>query len=155
MARNPLLKNNARIDSGHTHCWWVRFIRGEKVIAQKVFSDGLHGGKRKALEKAIAWRDMQWKKLYPAGVKYRTNVSNNTSGTVGVCRQQGWRTGNNGRNQYWHEYYTAQWQAEITVKGKKKIITKRKQFSIQKYGEDGAYWAAVDAREDAIKAMDL
>ena len=55
--RNKLsVKNIKRIDSTKTHGWQVHVRRGG-VLRTKLFSDRLHGGKRKALEEAKAYRD--------------------------------------------------------------------------------------------------
>jgi hypothetical protein len=53
-------KNITRFDYGNTHGWWVRFQRstaGRHRVVSKMFSDAVHGGKRKALRAAVAWRD--------------------------------------------------------------------------------------------------
>ncbi len=55
--RNKLsVKNIKRIDSTKTHGWQVHERRGG-VLKTKLFSDRLHGGKKKALEAAKAHRD--------------------------------------------------------------------------------------------------
>lgn len=72
-------RNITRIDHCHrndyggwsyTRGWWVRFQRlgrdGTKRVVSKLFSDGVHGGKRKALEQAVRWRNRMRKKLPPA-----------------------------------------------------------------------------------------
>lgn len=55
------LENITRMDHGRTHGWWVRFQRstagGKKTVTSKLFSDGAHGSKSKALRAAKAWRD--------------------------------------------------------------------------------------------------
>lgn len=46
--------------SGPSRTWWVRlFLREGVFLVQKTFPDGRHGGRRRALEAAIAWRDEQ------------------------------------------------------------------------------------------------
>lgn len=54
-------RNITRTDFGRTHGWWVRIYRtdaaGHKGCTNQLFSDGVHGGKRKALKAALAWRD--------------------------------------------------------------------------------------------------
>ncbi len=54
----------------HLRGWWVRFQRGSsrdgtRQVTSKMFSDGVYGGKRKALAAAIKWRDRTAKKLPP------------------------------------------------------------------------------------------
>lgn len=55
------LRNITRLDYERAHGWWVRIYRtdgaGDKNCLSQMFSDGVHGGKRKALSKARAWRD--------------------------------------------------------------------------------------------------
>ena len=58
MKREP---NITRMDYGRTRAWWVRFYRGPaggQRCTSKLFSDAVHGGKRKALAQARAWRDL-------------------------------------------------------------------------------------------------
>ncbi len=54
-------RNITRMDYTRAHGWWVRFQRvgkdGVKRVTSKHFSDAVHGGKRKALAAAVAWRD--------------------------------------------------------------------------------------------------
>jgi hypothetical protein len=73
------LRNITRVDHAQlndyggwsrTRGWWVRFQRNDergqkKMVASKLFSDGVHGGKRKALEKAIRYRNQQERKVSP------------------------------------------------------------------------------------------
>jgi hypothetical protein len=62
-------KNITRFDYGKTHGWWVRFQRstesGRRVVS-KMFSDAVHGGKRKALRAAVGWRDQTLAALRPS-----------------------------------------------------------------------------------------
>jgi hypothetical protein len=61
-------RNITRCDYGRTHGWWVRFQRlleGKKKVHSKLFSDGVCGGRGKALKAAQAWRDEQ-ERLVPA-----------------------------------------------------------------------------------------
>lgn len=50
------LKHITRLDYQKTHGWWVR-IRRKSNPCSKLFSDGIYGGRDKALEAAKAWRD--------------------------------------------------------------------------------------------------
>ena len=54
------LKHITRLDYQKTHGWWVR-IRRKSNPCSKLFSDGVYGGRDKALEAATAWRDEQVK----------------------------------------------------------------------------------------------
>jgi hypothetical protein len=51
-------------DSRSTHAWLAQ-VQRHNQIAMKTFSDGVWGGKRKALAAARAWRDEH--KQAPAG----------------------------------------------------------------------------------------
>ncbi len=84
-------KGISRIDSGHTHGWYVRVYANRTVFTSKLFSDRLYGGKGKALENAIKFRDhnqMVASVKYPpqrTRLKYReTPPADNKSGIVGV-----------------------------------------------------------------------
>lgn len=66
----------ARIDSNHTHCWWVRIGQDAKrkmPNIKKVFSDGVYGGKHKALQAAIRFRDRSLRQLRNQGYKIGSN----------------------------------------------------------------------------------
>jgi len=60
MTRYPYI---TRLDNASAHGWWVRIYRGGG--AQKLFSDGVHGGREKALKAAIKWRDEKLVGLAP------------------------------------------------------------------------------------------
>jgi hypothetical protein len=84
-----------RIDSDSTHCWWVRFFRGGRYVAQKTFSDGRLGGRAAALKAAKHWRDRILKRLLPLQKDFRTVNRRNWSGVVGVsitCTHRGKNT---------------------------------------------------------------
>ena len=50
--------NITRLDYPRSKGWWVRFQIGNKSkVLSKLFSDGPHGGKRKALTAAKIWAD--------------------------------------------------------------------------------------------------
>lgn len=84
------MKGISRIDSQSTHGWFVRVYRDGSVHS-KFFSDGVHGGKRKALTAAREYK-AEYEREHPAGplpgypsVPFRTRPPrNNTSGVVGV-----------------------------------------------------------------------
>lgn len=56
------LRHISRFEYGRTIAWWVRVYRGEKLYS-KLFSDRAYGGKRKALAKALAYRDRLLKRV--------------------------------------------------------------------------------------------
>lgn len=85
------IKGVSRIDSGHTHGWYVRVYANKTVFTSKLFSDRIYGGKQKALDNAIKFRDhnqMVATLKYPPSktkIKYReTPPADNKSGVVGV-----------------------------------------------------------------------
>lgn len=65
-----------RMDYERNHGWFVRIPRANRkpgegrLAASRLFSDGVWGGKRKALVAAREWRDRMLKK-YPRGERYR------------------------------------------------------------------------------------
>ena len=84
-------KGISRIDSGHTHGWYVRVYANRTVFTSKLFSDRIYGGKQKALKNAIKYRDhnqMVADVKYPQSsrkIKYRESPpKDNKSGIVGV-----------------------------------------------------------------------
>ena len=56
------MKYITRIDSGYTHCYFVRVGYDIEPKVQKSFNDNKYGGKTKALKAAKTWRDKQLKK---------------------------------------------------------------------------------------------
>ena len=88
------MRGISRIDSKSTHGWYVRIYADGGVFNSKLFSDRQFGGKKKALEGAIVWRDhnemvAQLYKAQHATKKkrvpiYRNKPKNNSSGIIGV-----------------------------------------------------------------------
>ncbi len=80
------IKGISRIDSKHTHGWFVRISR-EGKIHSKMFSDGPHGGKDDALQAAIQYRD-QYERDHPRkleALRIRQSLPrNNSTGILGV-----------------------------------------------------------------------
>ena len=80
------IKGISRIDSKHTHGWFVRISR-EGKIHSKMFSDRPHGGKEEALQAAIRYRD-QYEKDHPRKMERlrirQTLPRNNSTGILGV-----------------------------------------------------------------------
>ncbi len=52
-------KGISRIDSSHTHGWYVRIYANGKVFDSKLFSDKQFGGKKAALKSALMYRDQR------------------------------------------------------------------------------------------------
>ncbi|KAF0181837.1 MAG: pathoproteinis-related transcriptional factor and ERF protein [Alphaproteobacteria bacterium] len=117
--------------------WIVRLIRRGKTTS-RMFSDSVHGGKRKSLVAARAWRD---ETLDPVACDAREAhrrivVRRNTkSGVPGVARYAP-KTGR-------HPYWTAFWDEPGAGRRAKK-------FSTRIHGERGARALAVEARQEAL-----
>ena len=130
-----------RVDYGATHGWWVRFQRRNKIAKSKLFSDGKHGGKDKALKAAILWRDVILPTLPPLPERghIMTSRSRSTTGVVGVSYQRYWR-----KKKYLVEEYSITWVDPVT-----KVQTHRGR-SCRKYGRRVAYRMALEIRRKAL-----
>jgi len=65
------MKYISRIDSGSTHCYYVRAGYGFKECTNRSFADGVYGGKYKALIAAKKWRDKEVKRLKPHVINWQ------------------------------------------------------------------------------------
>lgn len=119
-------------------CWRINFRRRRKTYSRG-FHDLKHGGSKKALAAALAWRDRQL-----AGAKILTfrefcayRRSNNTSGVAGVhfLRSAAQPRG--------------AWQAKIKLPDGRKVT---KNFGVGRFGNRQAFKHAVAAR---AKLLDL
>ena len=117
MARHP---NITRMDYGRTRGWWVRIYRNcdakQKNCMSQMFSDGVHGGKRRALARAMAWRDQMLELLPPK----QQSGALRPPGYGYVVRYQG----------------SNRWTAWLRTEGRG---CKSTRYSIDKWGDDGAY----------------
>jgi hypothetical protein len=108
-------------------------------IYHRHFSDRVHGGKRKALATAKAYRDRLASKLQPLTRQELCAIKkkNNRSGVSGVTRvdQLERNRGRLTRRIYWD----VQWPSG---NGK----ARHKKFSVKKYGERQAFRLAVQAK---------
>ncbi len=80
------MKGISRIDSNHTHGWFVRVFR-DGGTHSKMFSDGVHGGREKALKDAQEYKEEYERQHPPSYASTRLRMKplrNNTSGVVGV-----------------------------------------------------------------------
>ena len=137
-------RNIVRIDNpvNHTHGWTVRLQRHGSNTA-KVFSDGVHGGKSKALRAAIEYRDA-WLSQHPV-VEHHLWVctrlrKNNTSGIPGVGRYDVLANANTGRR---NVFWMASWTDEHGFSCHRK-------FYVSRYGEREAKRRAVAERESQL-----
>lgn len=138
----------SRIDNenSRTHGWLVT-IQRRGVIYRRHFSDGPHGGKLKALAAARAYRDEIVDKHPPMPLKEYTAIvkRNNKSGVVGVSKSCSTATQNlPPEEQRW--FWVAAWPLP---NGRRKRV----KFSANKYGDEGAFQLAVQAREEAMAKM--
>jgi hypothetical protein len=116
-------------------------------IYNRHFSDGPHGGKRKALQAAKAYRDRLISELRPFTRQDLCSIKkkNNRSGISGVTRVNVMEKGHSGRP-FRKVYWDVQWPIG---NGK----ARHKKFSVKKYGEHGAFLRALQARREALKAL--
>jgi hypothetical protein len=141
------LRNIRRIDDDSrrrsTHAWFVQVQRDYR-IAMKMFSDGVYGGKRKALQAAIAFRAQLLAEVsdYEYQIWLRSVLRrNNKSGIAGVSRHDAIDNPNTGRRVI---FWLASWTDEHRVSRKRK-------FSVLRYGERKAKQLAIAERERQLK----
>jgi len=132
-----------------THGWLV-FVRRKGKIHTRLFSDGVHGGRESALERARNYRD-RYTQVYSGFTRAEhcaIRRSNNSSGIAGVCRSKTTYY-NSLRNRYVTEEH---WIARIpTELGK----VRYRKFSVARHGENGARILAVEARRDALARLGM
>ena len=131
-----------------THAWLVQVQRRNR-IAIRMFSDSLHGGRRKALAAALAYRAAMLKRMHdPRYALWRRNRKrrNNTSGIVGVARYANRERSRSGRKIIVREY----WQA-FADDGKGGRRSRK--FSLAKYGEMRARALAIRARREMLREI--
>ena len=141
------LRNISRIDNetNRTHAWLVTVQRNSN-IARKMFSDGVYGGKRKALQAAISFHAQLLAGVpqYEYQIRLRSIIRrNNTSGIPGVSRHEQIDNPNTGRRVV---FWLASWIDEQGVGRKRK-------FSVLLYGERKAKQLAVVERERRLKEV--
>ena len=150
MARNSnSVYGVSRVDNeaSRTHGWLVT-IQRRGVIHRKHFSDGVFGSKQKSFAAAKAYRDEIIEANPPFSLREYSNIvkKNNRSGVVGVCRYCASETRDMpDEKQRW--FWVASWPLPD---GKRKRV----KFSVKKYGEEGAFNMALQARKDALKELE-
>lgn len=139
--------NIRRVDTdiNHTHAWLVQAQRQGK-ISVKMFSDRLYGGKQKALNAAIEYRN----NILAAVPNYKYHLQrrsilrrNNTSGIPGVGYYENISNPNTKRIAI---FWVAFWNDESGVRHQRK-------FSVSRYGERKAKKLAVAQREKRLKEV--
>ncbi|MDY0013192.1 MAG: AP2 domain-containing protein [Rhodocyclaceae bacterium] len=132
--------------TSRTHGWLVT-IQRRGVIYRKHFSDGVLGGKAKSFAAAKAYRDEVVAQHPPLSMQEYSSIvkRNNRSGVVGVCRYCATETRDlPEEKQRW--FWVASWPLPD---GRRKRV----KFSIKKFGDQGAFDLALQARSDALKKL--
>ena len=135
-------KNISRIDTetNGTHAWMVIVQRKNQVL-RRMFSDGVHGGKARALVAAKAWHAQQLSPLieFEQQMWVRTiKRRNNRSGIVGVSRMVRRDSG------------IASWMASWTDPTGR---NRTRKFSTRLWGERTAKRMAIDERQRQLLKM--
>jgi hypothetical protein len=141
-------KGISRIDheAKHTHGWYVRVCFDRKMYS-KFFSDASNGGKEKALKKAVKHRNELEKQLGKPRTDRIIVVSNtrNSTGVIGVQRTLKVAKLKGG-DTLAGAVYEVTWSPEPN-------ILRKTSFSIEKYGEEGAFNKAVELRQKVEKQV--
>ena len=153
------MKGISRIDSNHTHGWFVRVFRNGGTHS-KMFSDGVHEGREKALKAAQEYKEEYERQHPPSYATTRLRMKplrNNKSGVVGVsdthdrsragkilpCFSVSWRPQKNKtrcKKFYYHHYDSRESAFEAAVEFRKEreleilaeingTVTTKKEFS--------------------------
>ena len=119
-------------------------MQRHKVARRRFFSDGVWGGKRKALAAALAWRDQQIDPLAAyAHELWLRNLKrrNNSSGLPGVGRYRGNVRADGARSP---DFWLASW---IDGHG----VSRKRKFSVKRWGERGAKQKAIEVRDREVR----
>lgn len=138
------LEHITRIDSGATHCWFVRFMQRGKNAVTGSFSDGVYGGKRKALKAAKEFRDEVQARMKPSRYKSESKYNANTARGSGVRRRKTIKINPSG-DKVEYEFWRSNWYDVTTGR---QMVCER---SIKKHGSRVAKQMVVAAREAGIK----
>lgn len=139
--------NITRVDheAKRDHGWVVTLQRKGATIVKR-FADGLYGGKRKALEAAVEYRDsfLARDKPFDHQIWIRTRLrKNNTSGIPGVGRYEVIDNSDSGIPR---AFWLASWVDERGASRKRK-------FSVRRYGEQEAKLLAIAERDYQLKRV--
>lgn len=126
----------SRLDHNNTHGFQVRVVR-RGVEHSKMFSDGVHGSRELAHERAKEYEAKLIRELPPVPRERFKPQANNSSGIVGVTKSYAQhRKGSVGGSYYWQTTFI---DLEL---GKPRNI----KFSVNKYGEEEAKERAILCR---------
>jgi len=133
-----------RIDSDKTstHAWHVTISRQRKRFS-KYFSDGIYGGKRKALAAAMRYREEVLANNPPFALRQFCEIvkRNNRCGISGISR-----IANTRKNGVLCWYWNARWSPEP-------YKSQSKKFSIARHGEEKAFKMAVRYRKKMLAQL--
>jgi len=140
-------RNIIRMDHepSHTYGWRVTVQRKGEIIV-RMFSDGVYGGKRKALKAAVEYRDglLSHYSDVEHQLWVRTRLRrNNTSGIPGVARYEVLANPNTGRR---NAFWLASWVDEHGNSRKRK-------FYVSRYGERQSKRLAIAERERQLNRV--
>ncbi len=138
MARSRTRKYISRIDTPSTHGWYVRVPCAGRIIEPKLFSDGVWGGKRKAMAAATAHRDRICSKLF--------------GGVPDTRRHAVWGKGISYREyQRPDGYVRRDWVAFWSENGRQRTAS----FAVGRYGYNGARREALKKRKEMVESLGL
>lgn len=131
-------------EAKHTHGYLVQVQRNHR-ITKKFFSDGVYGGKRKALLAAVSFRNQLLAEAHYEYRIWRRSIlrRNNRSGITGVGRYDTIADPKMRRREI---FWLAYWVNEDGSSGKRK-------FSVLAHGESGARQLAIAERERQLKRV--
>ena len=132
-------------DINHTHAWLVQ-VQRQGGIFIKMFSDRLYGGKQKALNAAIEFRDNTLTAVSNYKYHYQRRSilrRNNTSGIPGVGHYENISNPNTKNVAI---FWAAFWDDEFGVRRQRK-------FAVSRYGERKAKKLAIAEREKRLKEV--
>lgn len=148
MAASSGYKNISRVDYAkkHTHGWYVRITLALKQYS-KYFGDETHGGREKALEKAVRYRDALERKLGKPRTE-RAVIANSTrssTGVIGVHRR--WKSARTRKGEItYSDVFEVTWSATPGV-------VSRTSISVEKHGEKEAFRRACAIRRKKEREM--
>jgi hypothetical protein len=133
-------RNIRRDEHGRSHGWQVSFTRRGQAVGGRFFADLKWGGRARALQSALEYRDRQLLTLYPP-VRIRRFAPRNKTGVVGVLleRRRAW-----GRVRW---RYRASWPD-----GSGGDV--RRSFEVSKYGKRRALELAAKARREGVEELE-